>query len=107
MCKSKFDNWSDVKDCNDCEHYWNKLCDGVPEGSERRCTAFKATRSVEIPAEIDALKERLKWLSVSTIWANGHWQSSGGSGDREWLPGSGCLYKVEKGGVAYYPAPSY
>lgn len=67
MCKSKFDNWSDVKDCNDCEHYWNKLCDGVPEGSERRCTAFKATRSVEIPAEIDALKERLKWLSVSQI----------------------------------------
>lgn len=53
--------------------------------------------------------KRQGWLFTQEgmIWANGHWQSSGGSGDREWLPGSGCLYKVEKGGVAYYPAPSY
>jgi hypothetical protein len=53
--------------------------------------------------------KRQGWLFTQegTIWANGHWQSSGGSGDREWLPASGCLYKVEKGGVAYYPAPSY
>ena len=67
MCKSKFDNWSDVKDCNDCEHYWNKLCDGVPEGSERRCTAFKATRSVDIPAEINALRQTLKWFNAALI----------------------------------------
>lgn len=67
MCKSKFDDWSDVKDCNDCEHYWNKLCDGVPEGSERPCTAFKATRRVDIPLEIKSLRKRLNWLYVSLI----------------------------------------
>ena len=67
MSKMKFDDWSEVKECNDCEHYWNSLCDGTPQGSEKRCTAFKATRSVDIPAELEALRKRLKWLNVSQI----------------------------------------
>ena len=65
--KVLFDDWSEVKDCNGCEHYWNKLCDGTKVGSEKRCTAFKATRKVDIPLELNALRERLKWLNVSQI----------------------------------------
>ena len=67
MSKAKFDDWSEVKECNDCEHYWNSLCDGTPKGSEKRCTAFKATRKVDIPLEIKSLRKRLNWLNVSQI----------------------------------------
>ena len=65
--KILFDDWSEVKDCNGCEHYWNKLCDGTKIGSEKRCTAFKATRKVDIPEEIKALRKDVKWLNVAVI----------------------------------------
>lgn len=63
---SRFDNWLHV-DCNDCEHYWNALCDGVAKGSEKPCTAFKATRSTDIPEQIKVLRERLKLLNRGQI----------------------------------------
>ena len=62
-----FDDWSEVKDCNQCEPYWNNQCDGAKVGSEKRCTAFKATRSVDIPEEIKALRSSLKWLRISFL----------------------------------------
>ena len=62
-----FDDWSEVKDCNGCENYWNKLCDGTKVGTEKRCTAFKATRTVDMQEEIKSLKERVKWINVSLI----------------------------------------
>lgn len=67
MEKTKFDDWSDVKDCNDCQHYWNSTCDSPPNGSEKRCTAFLATRKVNTQAEIDSLRKALKWLIVSQV----------------------------------------
>lgn len=63
---SRFDNWTHV-DCNECQHYWNALCDGTVKDSEKPCTAFVATRSTDIPEQIKALKERLKWVNVSLI----------------------------------------
>lgn len=65
--KVLFDDWSEVKDCNNCENYWNKLCDGTKVGSEKRCTAFKATRKVDIPLELNALRKAVKRLSVAVI----------------------------------------
>lgn len=62
MEKSKFDDWSEVKDCNQCEPYWNNQCDGATVGTEMPCNAFVAVRRVSIPAEIEALKTHLKWL---------------------------------------------
>lgn len=62
-----FDDWSEVKDCNKCEPYWNNQCDGAKVGSEKRCTAFKATRKVDIPLEIEALRKAVKRLSVAVI----------------------------------------
>lgn len=62
-----FDDWSEVKDCNQCEPYWNNQCDGAKVGSEKRCTAFKATRRVDIPLEIEALRKTVKRLSVAVI----------------------------------------
>lgn len=62
-----FDDWSEVKDCNQCEPYWNNQCDGAKVGSEKRCTAFKATRRVDIPLEIEALRKAVKRLSVAVI----------------------------------------
>lgn len=47
------------------------------------------------------------WIS-QTAKMNKHWQSGNkGSGETTWNPSNGCLYKVTKGGVDYYPAPSY
>ena len=48
---SVFDNWTHVE-CNDCQHYWNALCDGTSKGSSKPCTAFIATRSTDIPEQI-------------------------------------------------------
>lgn len=59
---SKFDDWKDLKDCNECVHYYNDVCDGAIVGSERPCKAFLATRRVDIPAQINALRTHLKWL---------------------------------------------
>lgn len=46
------------------------------------------------------------WQS-QTRKLNRHYQSGDGSGLTKWNPLAGCLHKVTKGGVAYYPAPSY
>lgn len=46
------------------------------------------------------------WLS-QTRKLNRHYQSGGGNGETLWNPLAGCLCKVTKGGVDYYPAPSY
>lgn len=59
-----FDDWSYVKDCNECVHYWNDTCDGVAEGSTKGCTAFQATRSVVIPKRLEQLEKSVKWLTV-------------------------------------------
>ena len=62
--ESRFDDWSYVKDCNECVHYWNDTCDGVAEGSTKGCTAFQATRSVVIPKKVEKLSQAIKWLIV-------------------------------------------
>ena len=46
------------------------------------------------------------WLS-QTRKLNKHYQSGGSGGETIWNPEQGCLCKVNKGGVTYYPAPSY
>ena len=64
--KKIFDDFPKV-DCSNCSHYWDDSCNGVPQGSEKRCTAFLATKRVDIPLELKALRERVKWLNVSQI----------------------------------------
>ena len=49
-------------DCNSCEHYHNNTCDAVPVGSERTCTAFKATRRVDIPQQIKSLRNDVRGI---------------------------------------------
>jgi len=67
MANAKFDDWTDVKECNDCQEYWNNVCDGTPVGVERPCKAFKATRRVDIPLEIKSLRRALNALYVALI----------------------------------------
>lgn len=62
----RFEDWPKV-DCNDCQNYWNDTCDGVPQGSERSCNSYKATRSIVIPAKIKRLEERADNLRVGGI----------------------------------------
>lgn len=62
----RFGDWVDVN-CNECEHYWNNTCDGVCKGSQRACNSFLATRSVVIPAQIDKLRNDVKWLGIGLI----------------------------------------
>lgn len=49
-------------DCVECQHYWNDSCDGVPDATERQCTSFVATLSINVPKQIKALKLQNKWL---------------------------------------------
>ena len=49
-------------DCVGCENYWINRCDGVSDDAERPCTAFVATRSINVPQQIKALKTQIKWL---------------------------------------------
>lgn len=60
----RFEDWEEV-DCNDCSHYWDSSCDGVSKGSRVGCNSYLATRSVVIPAKINALENRVKWLRVA------------------------------------------
>lgn len=68
--KKIFEEYKPV-DCNDCDHYWNNTCDGVPEATERLCTSFKATRRVILPSRIEAVEQAVEslktWLACAWI----------------------------------------
>ena len=64
--KKIFDDFPKV-DCSDCSHYWHDSCEGAPQGSEKRCTAFLATKRVDIPNQINILRNDLKWLRAAII----------------------------------------
>ena len=59
-----FDDFPTI-DCNECEHYYTNACDGVSEGLERPCKTFLATRRVNIPLEINSLKNDFKRLVIA------------------------------------------
>ena len=61
-----FDEFPRV-DCSDCSHYWDDSCNGVSQGSEKRCTAFLATRRVDIPQQIKKLNIAFRWLTIAVI----------------------------------------
>ena len=67
-----FDDYSEVKECTECESWWTNQCDGASEGLNRPCTAFKAVRRVSIPEDIRQLKQAIKtlrtWLIIFAIW---------------------------------------
>jgi hypothetical protein len=60
----KFDDWSDVRDCNGCEHYWNNTCDAPVDASKLRCNDFSPTRGVIIPEQIKTLQSEIKRLKI-------------------------------------------
>ena len=64
--KKRFSDWESV-DCNNCEAWWMNTCDGVPEGSTRHCNGFKATRSVILPAKLEALRKAFRSLTAGVI----------------------------------------
>lgn len=63
----RFDDYSEVVDCNECARYWDSSCDGVSKDSKRPCNSYLATRSVVIPARLNDLEKRVKWLAMSNI----------------------------------------
>lgn len=65
--KPIFDDYQELKDCNECQPYWVGSCDGVSEGARKPCNSFIATRRVVIPQQIDALTERLDRLRKGCI----------------------------------------
>ena len=60
----RFEDWEEV-DCNECARYWDSSCDGVSKGSKKACNSFLATRSVVIPARLNALEKSNKWLRLT------------------------------------------
>lgn len=62
----RFDTWDEVN-CNECSRYWDDSCDAVSQGSRRLCNSFLATRSVVIPAQLNALKTKVKGLYWTVV----------------------------------------
>lgn len=52
-------------DCNECKHYWDSSCDGVPIENKRNCTSFIATRTYDIPEQIKWLRDELRALQTT------------------------------------------
>lgn len=73
----RFDDYSEVNECTNCEHWWTSACDAPSFGSERPCSGFKASRRVSIPEDIKALqiavKRQRRWLSAITGAMVGFW----------------------------------
>lgn len=63
---TRFDDFTPV-DCLDCQHYWTDACDSLAIGSQKPCTAFLATRSIDIPLQIKTLQKALKWLTGGVL----------------------------------------
>lgn len=61
-----FDDYSDVKECNDCQHYWNSTCDAAT-ASTRPCKSFLATRRVILQDEVKRLRRLVYWLSACNV----------------------------------------
>ena len=57
----------DYVDCNSCEHYHNNTCDAVPVGSERSCSAYKATRREDIPRKIKSLTDDVRGIKKDVL----------------------------------------
>lgn len=68
MENKRFDDWRDeLKDCNNCELYWLNTCDGVSQGDERVCKAYKVTRNLSIPKKLNDLELSVKCLVLAQI----------------------------------------
>lgn len=68
MENKRFDDWRDeLKNCNDCELYWLNTCDGVSQGDERVCKAYKVTRNLSIPKKLNDLELSVKCLALAQI----------------------------------------
>ena len=61
-----FDDFKEV-DCEECESWQLNQCDGVPVGSQRSCTAYKAVRRLNTPQQIKALQKGCKELKKASI----------------------------------------
>lgn len=62
-----FDDYSDVKECTDCQHWWLNQCDGVSTDRTRPCNSFLATRRVKLPEEVKRLRTLVYWLSACNV----------------------------------------
>ena len=60
-----FDNYE--VDCNECQHYWDSSCDGVPIDQKRNCAVFIATRTKDIPMQIKKLNKKVDKLKAAVI----------------------------------------
>ena len=65
--KPIFDDYHELKECNECKRYWDDQCDGLPQGTVSPCKSFSATRRVIIPKQIEALTEHLERLRKGCI----------------------------------------
>lgn len=58
----RFEEWDEIVDCNSCKHYHDETCNGTPQGSQRLCKAFLATRRADLPQQIKSCQKGLESL---------------------------------------------
>lgn len=59
-----FGDYSDVKSCNDCEHYHNSTCDSFSEEHIHPCSSLKLVRGTDIPRRVEKLEKTVYTLFV-------------------------------------------
>lgn len=61
----RFSEWEEVE-CNECSHYYDNTCDGVPIKKRKMpCNSFIAKRGVSIPNQIKHLENEIKGLKIA------------------------------------------
>ena len=58
-------------ECNECKHYWNDVCDGVPEDKERPCTAFVAVKRTDFNDRLVRVENKVQAFGRSLLILNG------------------------------------
>ena len=53
--------------CEECQHYWDDSCEGTRVGSYKPCTAFVATKRIDLPSRVQKLEKWLKHVLRSIL----------------------------------------
>lgn len=64
--KKVFDDYDAL--CDDCQHYWNSVCDGVKVGSNKMCSSFKVIKKLDYGKRIEEIERKYDRIEVICFW---------------------------------------
>ena len=64
--KKVFDDYDAL--CDDCQHYWNSVCDGVKTGSNKMCSSFKVIKKLDYGKRIVEVEHKVERMELLCFW---------------------------------------